>query len=39
MCTDTHNRNDSVGLTQVTTEQIIIIDDYCIVAGTDTNYP
>lgn len=26
-------------LTQVTTEQVIVVDDYCIVAGTDTNFP
>ena len=25
--------------TQVTNEQVIIVDDYCIIAGTDTNYP
>ena len=25
--------------TQVTNEQVIVVDDYCIVAGTDTNYP
>lgn len=30
---------ERIGLTQVTTEQIIVIDDYCIVTGTDTNYP
>lgn len=27
------------GLTQVTTEALIVVDDYCMVAGTDTNYP
>ena len=27
------------GLTQVTTEQLAVVDDYCIVAGTGTNYP
>ena len=27
------------GFTQVTTEQLVVVDDYCIVAGTDTNYP
>lgn len=26
-------------LTQVTNEALIVVDDYCIVAGTDTNYP
>lgn len=26
-------------LTQITTEQLIIVDDYCLVAGTDTNFP
>ena len=25
--------------TQVTNEQVIVVDDYCVVAGTDTNYP
>lgn len=25
--------------TQVANEQLIILDDYCIVAGTDTNFP
>jgi len=25
--------------TQVTNEALIVVDDYCIVAGTDTNYP
>ena len=25
--------------TQVTNEQVIVVDDNCIVAGTDTNYP
>ena len=25
--------------TQVTNEQVIVVDDYCIVAGTDTNFP
>lgn len=25
--------------TQVTNEQVIVVDDYCIIAGTDTNYP
>jgi len=30
---------ERIGLTQVTTEQIIVIDDYCIETGTDTNYP
>lgn len=25
--------------TQVTNEQLIVVDDYCIVAGTDTNFP
>lgn len=25
--------------TQVTNEAVIVVDDYCIVAGTDTNYP
>lgn len=24
---------------QVTNEQLIVVDDYCVVAGTDTNYP
>merc|ERR550539_597772 len=24
---------------QVTNEALIVVDDYCIVAGTDTNYP
>ncbi|KAG7357851.1 glycerophosphoryl diester phosphodiesterase [Nitzschia inconspicua] len=27
------------GHTQVTNEALIVVDDYCIVAGTDTNYP
>ena len=27
------------GHTQVTNEAMIVVDDYCIVAGTDTNYP
>lgn len=27
------------GHTQVTNEALIIVDDYCLVAGTDTNYP
>jgi len=26
-------------LTQVTNEAVIVVDDYCIVAATDTNYP
>lgn len=26
-------------LSQVTNEQVIVVDDYCIVAGTDTNFP
>jgi hypothetical protein len=26
-------------LTQVTNEQLIVVDDYCVVAGTDTNFP
>jgi len=25
--------------TQVTNEQLIVVDDYCIIAGTDTNFP
>jgi len=25
--------------TQVTNEQVIVVDDYCIIAGTDTNFP
>lgn len=25
--------------TQVTNEQLIVVDDYCVVAGTDTNFP
>ncbi len=25
--------------TQVTNEALVIVDDYCLVAGTDTNYP
>ena len=25
--------------TQVTNEQVIVVDDYCITAGTDTNFP
>ena len=25
--------------TQVTNEALIVVDDHCIVAGTDTNYP
>jgi len=25
--------------TQATNEQLIVVDDYCVVAGTDTNYP
>jgi len=25
--------------TQVTNEALIVVDDYCVVAGTDTNYP
>jgi hypothetical protein len=24
---------------QVTNEQLIVLDDYCIIAGTDTNFP
>jgi hypothetical protein len=24
---------------QVTNEQLIVVDDYCVVAGTDTNFP
>lgn len=24
--------------TQVTNEQLIVVDDYCVVAGTDTNF-
>ena len=27
------------GHTQVTNEALIVVDDYCMVAGTDTNYP
>ena len=27
------------GHTQTTNEALIVVDDYCIVAGTDTNYP
>lgn len=27
------------GLTAVTTEQLAVLDDYCVVVGTDTNYP
>lgn len=23
----------------VTNEQLIVVDDYCVVAGTDTNFP
>ena len=26
-------------LTQVTSESLVIVDDYCMVAGTDNNYP
>jgi hypothetical protein len=26
-------------LTQITNEQLIVLDDYCILAGTDTNFP
>lgn len=26
-------------LSQLTNEQLIVVDDYCIVAGTDTNFP
>lgn len=25
--------------TQVTNEQLIVVDDYCVLAGTDTNFP
>jgi len=25
--------------TQVTNEQLIVVDDYCVIAGTDTNFP
>merc|ERR1712113_435569 len=25
--------------TQVTNEALVVVDEYCIVAGTDTNYP
>merc|ERR1712113_325716 len=25
--------------TQVTNEQVVVVDDYCIIAGTDTNFP
>lgn len=25
--------------TQITNEQLIVVDDYCVVAGTDTNFP
>lgn len=25
--------------TQVTNEQLIVVDDYCMIAGTDTNFP
>ncbi len=25
--------------TQVTNEQLIVVDDYCFIAGTDTNFP
>jgi hypothetical protein len=25
--------------TQVTNMQLIVVDDYCVIAGTDTNFP
>jgi len=34
-----HNGISRYAQTQVTNEQVIVVDDYCIVAGTDTNYP
>lgn len=34
-----HNGILRYAQTQVTNEQVIVVDDYCIVAGTDTNYP
>mmetsp|Transcript_8760 Transcript_8760/g.20088 ORF Transcript_8760/g.20088 Transcript_8760/m.20088 type:complete len:580 (+) Transcript_8760:182-1921(+) len=27
------------GHTQVTNEALVVVDDYCFIAGTDTNYP
>jgi len=34
-----NNGINRYGQTQVTNEALIVVDDYCIVAGTDTNFP
>lgn len=37
---DVDNNNINVAAwSQLTNEALIVVDDYCIVAGTDTNYP
>ena len=37
---DTDNNGlTTAAFSQWTTEQLIVVDDYCLIAGTDTNFP